>query len=125
MMRRWIRLSLGVMLAAVSGSAWAHARLVKATPADGASLSRAPESLVLVFNEVPELEFSSIKITGPDSALLLEQTPLKGPNPNSLTVPLPSAELRVGRYAVNYRVLSVDGHLVEGGTSFSIAPVPP
>lgn len=124
-MRGCIPLLLGVLVLAPADSAWAHARLIKATPADGASLSHAPESVILVFNEAPEIEFSGIKITSPDLALVLEQTPLKGPNPNSLTVPLPTSELRVGRYVVNYRVLSVDGHLVEGRTSFSIAPVTP
>jgi|LauGreDrversion4_2_1035121.scaffolds.fasta_scaffold33683_4 methionine-rich copper-binding protein CopC len=120
-----IHLFLGALLLVTTGPAWAHARLVKAMPADGASLSRAPESVVLVFNEVPEIEFSSIKIAGPQSELVLEQTPRKGPNPNSLAVPLPKSKLRDGRYLVNYRVLSVDGHLVEGRTSFSIAPVTP
>lgn len=124
-MRVTIHLCISVLLIATTGSAWAHARLVKATPADGASLSRAPASVILVFNEVPEIEFSNIKITGPNSAPVLEQTPLKGPNPNSLTAPLPTSGLQAGNYTVNYRVLSVDGHLVEGRTAFSIAPVTP
>lgn len=124
-MRALQSLLLCTLLIVAAGPVWAHARLVKAIPADGASLSRAPTSVVLVFNEAPEIEFSSLKLAGSDGAILLAQTPVKGPTTNSLALPLSAEALRAGSYIVNYRVLSVDGHLVEGRTTFSIAPVTP
>ena len=116
---------VAALLWAITEPAFAHARLIQSTPADGASLSRAPTSIVLIFNEAPEVEFSSIKLEGPDSSRVAEQTLLKGPNANSLALPLPTKSLPEGRYVVNFRVLSVDGHLVEGRTTFSIVPRTP
>ncbi len=104
--------------------AWAHARLVKATPADGAALSQAPTAVVLAFNEAPELEFSKVSVLGPQDKVLLEQIPLQGGDRNSLKIPLPPP-LAAGTYTVKYRILSVDGHLVEGKTTFSLTPTSP
>lgn len=103
---------------------WAHARLTKATPADGAALSQAPTVVVLAFNEAPELEFSKVSVIGPDGNVLVERVPLQGGDQNSLKIPLPPP-LAAGSYTVRYRILSVDGHLVEGKTAFSLAPAAP
>jgi len=120
------RLVLGLLLGSVlmPQLALAHARLVKATPADGAALSQAPTVVVLAFNEAPELEFSKVSVVGPEGKVLVEQVPLQGGDRNSLKIPL-SPPLAAGTYTVQYRILSVDGHLVEGKTAFSLTSSSP
>jgi methionine-rich copper-binding protein CopC len=107
----------------VSFEVAAHARLVKSVPADDAELSTVPGAVVLTFNESPEHSFSSVQLL--DAAGTLVETPAlgRGDTPDSLVLPLPAA-LPAGAYTVKYRVLSVDGHVVEGRLVFRISAKP-
>lgn len=107
----------------VTGPASAHARLVKSKPAADAQLSASPRAIRLWFNESPELDFSSIRVqdAGGNDVVAGELVRTRQPNGLSLKVPTP---LPAGPYRVRYRVLSVDGHIVEGEFSFRIDAAP-
>ena len=121
-LRHLLPLALLASLAFTS-SAWAHAHLKSAVPADQAvvATAAAPADLTLVFTEGLNLNFSGLKLLGPDQqeiklgqAMLMEQG-------KSLMVPVPS-HLGAGMYTVQWHVLSVDGHKTEGSYHFTVAP---
>jgi len=123
---RAVALGLALLCSCLlSLDALAHARLVKGIPADDAELSVAPEFVVLTFNESPERSFSSVELRNPAGEIVTTPAVRQGETPDSLLMPLPE-DLPAGTYAVHYRVLSVDGHVVEGrfGFRIGVAPAP-
>jgi copper transport protein len=98
------------------GEAWAHASLVSADPADGATLAAPPDQVVLRFSEpVSPLAVKLLDDTG--AAVTLP--PVAQPEGETIRVALPS-QMRHGTYLLSYRVTSADSHPVAGSTAFSI-----
>ena len=99
--------------------AHSHAVLVRSTPAARAVLSHPPDRVRLWFNERLEPAFSSVTVWSGSGARMDRQDVRVGPDdPNQLSVTLPA--LDPGTYTVRFRVLSVDGHIVEGSFPFTI-----
>ncbi|MGZ5956703.1 MAG: copper resistance CopC family protein [Caulobacteraceae bacterium] len=116
-------LAIALLASALSaGEAHAHAQLVKAEPAVGSAVARAPSVLKLRFTEVPRLNASGVQLTPPSGAPVL-LTPLRQDpkDVRTLVAPLPGG-LAAGRYKVEWRVLSPDGHRTKGDYSFTISP---
>ncbi len=99
--------------------AWAHASLVRSAPARRAVLSRAPSRVQLWFNERLEPNFSKVSVQDAAGTQVDAGEARVGPdNPRLLSVGL--RPLAPGAYTVKFRVLSVDGHIVEGELSFTV-----
>ena len=115
-------LSFCLFFAICGGStdAAAHARLVKSTPAANALLSQAPRRIALWFNEPPEIAFSTIEVRD-EQGNRLTTGPVHARDSKALEMPLLTT-LPAGRYRVKYRVLSVDGHVLDA--SFKIRTLP-
>jgi methionine-rich copper-binding protein CopC len=116
-----------VLLAAAAmvgaaGPAFAHSQLVGSDPADGTSLDAGPTQVALTFNEDMPAGFDAVTVIGPDGkAWQNGQVMTNGP-----TVSVPVAPLGpAGRYQIGYRVVSGDGHPVEGSTSFVLTKAGP
>lgn len=100
----------------------AHAALVGSVPESGARLDQPPRQVELTFSEPVEVEFSELTLTrkgggpvelGPlaaDGATLRAE--VRGPMP-------------AGEYVLHYRVLSQDGHPVEGDVPFTVTAAAP
>lgn len=124
----WVRRGLAVLLLAVAGllgvaaPAFAHTRLQSTDPADGTSLAAGPQRVVLTFNESLPAEFSAITVIGPDgTAYQTGPVTADGTTISTAVSPLGPA----GRYEIGYRVVSDDGHPVEGKVAFTLtAPGP-
>jgi methionine-rich copper-binding protein CopC len=113
-------LSLVLCMAA---SAWAHARLVKSMPAHRAVLSKAPGHVQLWFNERLEARFCHLAVwNAAGQQVESGDTRVDLDNPKQLSISLPA--LAPGVYIVKYRVLSVDGHVVEDQFSFTVRGSP-
>lgn len=98
---------------------WPHAYLVKSSPARRAVLVRAPTEVQLWFNERLEAAFSRLTVVDGDGRQVDAGDVRVGPDdPKRLSVGV--APLAPGTYTVRYRVLSVDGHIVESEFSFTI-----
>jgi hypothetical protein len=98
-----------------------HAALVTAAPAARSVVTTPPARVVLTFNERLEPAYSRVSVW--DSAgqqVDARDTAIDPASPTVVRVSLPS--LGPGRYVVRYRVLSVDGHIVEASFPFTIAP---
>lgn len=105
------------LLAPVTG--WAHAYLVKSSPARRAVLLRAPTRVQIWFNERLEAQFSRLSVWNQEGTQVDLQNVEVGPDdPRKLSVGVPN--LPPGIYAVKFRVLSVDGHVVEDQFFFTL-----
>jgi methionine-rich copper-binding protein CopC len=112
-------LMLLALLLAVPTSGWAHAYLVKSSPARRAVLSNPPSRVVLWFNERLEAQFSQLSVWSREGEQVDSGDTLVGPDdPKKLSVGVPP--LPAGAYSVKFRVLSVDGHVVEAEFPFSV-----
>lgn len=102
--------------------AQAHSELIASTPGDGEEVEEAPAEIVLEFNETIEEIGSEMVVTGPDGEEV-------NAGDGEASGPLFSQELveerPAGEYAVQWRVVSADGHPVSGEFTFtSVTDVP-
>jgi len=113
-----------------TGSAFAHAQLIKSSPANKSELQEPPMRVELWFNELLDEGFNSIEVI--PEAELSDKTHsnfAKGEpkvdkaDPTHLTIEL--SALKPGKYVIQYRVLSRDGHTAPGRVSFQVLEVKP
>lgn len=113
------RLLLFAVLCIIPSVASAHAYLVKSVPAGRATLFSSPGKIQLWFNERLEAKYSSASVYDPDGKRVdMENAQVSADDPRQLSVAL--KQLPPGRYTVKFRVLSVDGHVVEQSYPFTI-----
>jgi copper transport protein len=99
--------------------AWSHAVLLRAEPADGATLADPPATLKLTFSE--PVSPLVVRLIGPGGETL---TPSVSAGNSTVTVTPPP--MRRGTYELGWRVISADGHPIGGAVLFSIgAPTGP
>lgn len=102
-----------------SAGAQAHALLVKAEPARRAVLTQAPKQVKLWFNEQIEPAYTRLSVVdATDKPVTAEKFTVPEKEPKLMVLPLP--ELKPGKYMVKFRVLSVDGHVVESSYDFEL-----
>jgi copper resistance protein C len=97
----------------------AHAVLVRAVPAARATLRVAPPRAQLWFSERLEPAYSTASIWSGRVRVAAGKTAVSADEPRLLSIELPP--LPSGVYTVRFRVLSVDGHVVAGDYSFTVA----
>ncbi|MEU6860621.1 copper resistance CopC family protein [Glycomyces sp. NPDC046736] len=111
----------GTVLALASAApASAHAAVVGTDPEDGATLDTAPASVSATFSEILDGPSTTIAVTGPDGEVVeVEAAEYDGDTftqPMRYTVP--------GEYTLAYRVISEDGHRIDGSVTFTVAQIP-
>lgn len=114
------RLLVAVALTAALGlvaapPAAAHNYLVGADPADGSTLARTPAAVVLRFDEPSVALGTQVLVTGPEGAVGQGAPRLVDDTVTQALVPGAPA----GRYTVDWRVTSADGHPITGRFSFT------
>jgi copper resistance protein C len=118
-MRRPLVLAALTALALCPTAALAHAVLVKSAPAQRATLVEPPSRVELWFNERLEPAYSKASVTNEAGTQVdLRDVAVSADDPRRLAVSLPP--LIPGRYTVSFRVLSVDGHVVESSLTFTV-----
>jgi methionine-rich copper-binding protein CopC len=115
-------LAVPAVLALTAVPAQAHNELLSSTPTEGDHLAAAPVVVELKFAEATDPRFVKIAATGPDGTSVAAG----GPRVSGAVVRQPiSASAASGKYTVTYRVVSKDGHPVQGTLTFSAtAPTP-
>jgi copper resistance protein C len=107
--------------ALVAGSpALAHSFLVEATPSSKDHVAAAPKTIKLRFGGGVEPKYSKLTVESADGKVLGEGAIGAPDKPRELSMDAP--DLAPGKYVVRYRVLSVDGHVVEGNYEFTVDP---
>jgi copper resistance protein C len=99
--------------------ALAHARLVQEEPADGATLAESPDRVELTFSEPVDAEFSPLEVRDSEGARVDKDNARVDPDDARVLV-VELQELSEGSYTVEWRVTSIDGHVVEGRYGFAI-----
>ncbi len=113
-----VSLLLAVLVLALSAvAAPAHSLLLASTPpADGTV--NGPSAVTLRFNNRIEKKLSQIRLVPPAGETRLLALRADGAV-DTLEAPLP--HLAAGRYRIEWRVLSTDGHVVSGAFAFSVS----
>jgi len=97
-----------------------HLRLVSSDPAADATLAAPPAALRLTFSEAPELAVTTVRLLGPgDHAVALGRL-VRARGDRATVVATPRASLAHGRYTVNWRTMSHDGHAMHGTFHFTV-----
>lgn len=119
-------LTLALLAGLVPAGAGAHAVLVEANPAPGASLERSPASVRLRFSEQTEPSVSEIRVLDPDGRAFQKGRAAPADADGS-TLSVPVGELAKGAYTVDWRIVSADdGHATSGTYRFGVqAETPP
>ena len=110
----WVATTIAITGAAPAS---AHTVLSAADPAADAALSAGPNRVSATFNEDLQTTFAAMTVVGPDGNLWSSgDTEVRGPVASVGVRPLGPS----GKYTVNYRVTSDDGHVVSGSWSFTV-----
>jgi methionine-rich copper-binding protein CopC len=100
----------------------AHSYLVTSNPKNGSTVSTLPAQMALTFNE----NLLVVKGKKPNTISISHRAgvPIRqgvvSVNKNVLTVPITSSQEIRGRITVSYRVVSADGHPVNGSFFFTV-----
>ena len=119
-----IVLSLGLAVIAMpSAVASAHAILDNSVPASGATVAKPPPQIVFDFDEAVEVSLGFVRLFASDGSRVSLPDPFRDAADASIVrVDVPT--LDDGTYVASYRVVSVDGHPVEGAITFQVGEGP-
>ncbi|SDB89786.1 hypothetical protein SAMN05216410_0778 [Sanguibacter gelidistatuariae] len=117
-LRALAALALATGVALLTGApASAHDSIVGTSPEDGAVLDAAPASVAVTLSDVPQAIAPRIIVTNSAGATMLDEEPVI--TDRSASVELPALENDT--YQVAWRVVSSDGHPIQGTYSFTVA----
>jgi methionine-rich copper-binding protein CopC len=105
--------------ALATAAAFAHAHLVRATPAVGGTIQAAPTEVLLRFSEKLESVFSQVVVR--DSAgKQVDKADTQVDKADRFVMRISLQPLTPGTYKVEWRALSTDTHKVNGNFTFVI-----
>ena len=108
-----------VLLMGGTAAAFAHAHLVRATPAAGGTMQAAPTEVMLRFSEKLEPKFSSAVVR--DSAgKQVNKADATVDQADRMIMRVVLPPLEPGVYKVEWRVMSADTHKVDGDFTFTV-----
>ena len=104
----------------------AHAELVSSTPAADEILRMAPDQVTLTFGEkllvISGKATNTVEVKNSQGdTLSIEPANISG---SEITANIATERMIDGKYIVTYRVVSADGHPLNGHYEFSISPSP-
>jgi copper transport protein len=113
--RTVVLLALVALIAPASASA--HATLIGTTPADGAVLDRAPQTVRIEFDDRIHVAHGNAAVSNASNASVLAGAPhIAG---HTLVLPLRTG-LADGSYSVRWSIVSEDGHREQGVLAFAV-----
>lgn len=119
-MRRALALVAAGACLLAPAAASAHATLEAVSPARGVVLDRAPAQVAFRFDEPVSGTAGAVRVFDRSGGEVQDGRPFApGPGSSAIAVRLRDG-LEDGTYTTTYRVVSADGHVVSGGSTFSI-----
>lgn len=103
--------------------ALAHAQLVETEPSADEALAEGPDRVRLRFNEPVDAAFDPLKVYDSRGERVDEDDARADPE-DARAVEATLEVLPEGNYTVEYRVTSIDGHVVEGAYDFAVVDRP-
>jgi copper resistance protein C len=114
-----LTLLLALALGLFPPEALAHAQLVRSEPAARSTISQAPTRIQLWFSERLEPAYATASVWDETGKQVDRGDARVDPDdPTRLAVSTPN--LPPGRYTVRFRVLSIDGHVVQSSYTFTL-----
>jgi copper resistance protein C len=101
------------------GLALGHSGLQRTEPPVDSKLNRPPTEVRLYFTERLEPAYSTIRVKD-DHGAQVDRQDAHVDSSNPLLLRATLQPLEHGAYTVNWRVLSVDGHVTEGRFTFQV-----
>jgi copper transport protein len=102
----------------------AHAQLEGSEPPSGSALAESPPFFELRFDEPVEIALGAIELVSADGTSIdVGAADHPGGDRRRVSVPLP--ELGDGTYVASWRVVSSDGHPVQGAVTFAVGAARP
>ncbi|MEP6732830.1 MAG: copper resistance protein CopC [bacterium] len=98
--------------------AFAHTTLLRSEPAAGSRSATSPERVRLVFSEALEPSLAQLSIVDVAGSVVRLSASGDPHDVNAIVAPL--SALAPGSYRLRWRVVSADGHPVEGSFTFSV-----
>lgn len=111
-------LALAALIVWAPVTAFGHSSVQPGTPADGEVLATAPKVVRLNFSDA--MRITVLKLVGPDGEVPLVRT--DGMKPVTTIEATPHGEMAPGEWAIEWRGMGADGHIMEGFVDFTIAP---
>ena len=120
MIRRRVLAALAAtVLTLVPALAPAHSLLLRSQPAQRATVTRPPERVQMWFSERLEPAYASASVWN-EAGKQVDGGDAKVDASDPSLLSVSTLNLGPGRYTVRYRVLSVDGHVVESSYTFTV-----
>jgi len=111
--------AITAMMALLPSSTFPHSLLVRAQPGQRSTVARPPERVQMWFSERLEPAYATASVwSAAGKQVDAGDATVDQNDPTLLSVSTPG--LAPGRYTVRFRVLSVDGHVVESSYTFTI-----
>ena len=114
-------IAASLTFAVTATTAFAHAQLEKATPADGGTVA-GPSEIRLAFSEGVEPRFSGVTLTAPGGANVPLGAARTEPNNQAVLIVPITKPLAAGAYTVHWHAVSVDTHHTQGTFQFTVKP---
>jgi methionine-rich copper-binding protein CopC len=108
----------GLLGIGLAGIAFAHAILVKSTPAPSEIVAGPKVSVALSFNSRVDQARSTLTLVSPDHSTSRLKVDVDPSSPAKLIAQISSAG--AGSYKLGWQVLSVDGHITRGEIPFQV-----
>lgn len=105
-------------LLVASPMTFAHAILVRSSPADGSTVHQRNLVLVLNYNSRIEASRCTLRLTRADGKLVPLRMVASG-KPAELRATVNN--LKNGKYTVHWQALATDGHITRGDIAFAVA----
>ena len=116
--RTLVMAALGALLA-LPGSSYSHSLLVRSQPGQRATVTRPPERVQMWFSERLEPAYATASVWN-EAGKQVDGGDAKVDPDDPILLSVSTPNLGPGRYTVRFRVLSVDGHVVESRYTFTV-----
>jgi copper transport protein len=100
-----------------------HATLLRSEPAKGSTLATPPGRIYLVFSEEIEPSLGGIRLVGPGGRIVVLEPKGDPRNVSALVAPV-TTTLDGGTWRVEWRIVSEDGHPIDGDFTFVVRRSP-
>jgi len=100
-----------------------HATLLRSEPAKDGTITTSPDRIYLVFSEEVEPSLGGIRLVGPGGRTVTLKPTGDPRNVSALVAPV-TTTLAAGTWRVEWRIVSEDGHPIDGDFTFTLAGAP-
>jgi methionine-rich copper-binding protein CopC len=115
--RRFVIALAAVLLLGLAAAAYAHFKVTKTEPADGAVVDRPVRDLRVWFTQEPDVALSKLELAGPGGALEVQRVHSMGEKDLMGTV---VGAMPDGEYTAKWKAAGDDGHVLEGTWKFTV-----